>query len=117
MRLERADPSLDKGWDVGPWNSSLQVAVGYANRGINEPHVHALITEIYLVARGTARIRVERQTVALASGDVLTVEAGEAHTFLGSSPDYFHFVVHTPGLSAEMAKADKSAVPKARLGL
>jgi mannose-6-phosphate isomerase-like protein (cupin superfamily) len=117
MRLERANTSSDKGWCAGPWNSGLQISIGYANKGIDEPHVHATITEIYLVARGTARIRVEHETVALAAGDFLALEAGEAHTFLESSPDYFHFVVHTPGLSGEAARAEKSAVPRARLGL
>jgi quercetin dioxygenase-like cupin family protein len=48
----------------------------------------------------------------LQAGDVLVVEPGEAHTFLESSDDYFHFVVHSPGLAG-----DKSAVPRERLGL
>jgi mannose-6-phosphate isomerase-like protein (cupin superfamily) len=117
MRVERANATSDKGWYIGPWNSSLQVSVGYANKGIDEPHVHAQITEIYLVARGTAQIRVERETVTLAPGDIIAIEAGEAHTFLNSSPDYLHFVVHTPGLSGTSARGEKSVVPRSRLEL
>jgi hypothetical protein len=57
MRIERADPNVDKGWLAGRWNSELDFSIGYANTGVNEPHVHAKVTEIYLVARGTAEIR------------------------------------------------------------
>ncbi len=117
MRLERTSSSAAKGWYAGPWNSALPISVGYANAGVDEPHVHTQISEIYLVARGTALLRIEQQTVALAAGDMLVVEPGEAHTFLESSPDYFHFVVHAPGLAGDAARAEKSPVPRARLGL
>jgi mannose-6-phosphate isomerase-like protein (cupin superfamily) len=117
LRVERADAGVEKGWCVGPWNSGLAVSVGYANVGVDEPHVHSRITEIYLVARGTSRIRVERETVTLRAGDVIVVEPGEAHTFLSISPDYFHFVAHVPGLAGEEARAEKSSVRRSRLGL
>lgn len=116
MRIAHAN-SDDKGWYAGPWNSDLAVAVGYANAGIDEPHVHSRITEIYLVARGTAEIRVEQQTLTLRPGDMLALEPGEAHTFLASSPDYFHFVIHTPAVPGEAARQEKQAVSRARLGL
>ena len=116
MNIAHADLS-DKGWYLGPWNSGLPISVGYANKGIDEPHIHGHITEIYLVARGTAEIRVEQQTIRLGPGDMLTVEAGEAHTFLSNSQDYFHFVPHTLGLSGEAARAEKIIVTRERLGL
>jgi mannose-6-phosphate isomerase-like protein (cupin superfamily) len=117
MQLFKADPDAGKGWYAGPWNTGLAVSVGYANVGIDEPHAHAQITEIYLVARGESRIRVGSETVRLAAGDVLVVEPGEPHTFLDSTPGYFHFVVHTPGLSGEAARTEKRPVPRAQLGL
>lgn len=117
MRLEHTDFVADKGWFAGAWNSNLPISVGYASKGIDEPHYHRQITEIYLVARGTAEIRVEQETITLAAGDMIAVELGEAHTFLSSSPDYFHFVIHVPGLSGEAARAEKVAVPRERLGL
>lgn len=117
MRVEKADPSADKGWYVGPWNSGLTISVGYANEGIDEPHIHRRITEIYLIARGTSEIHGEQETVVLEAGDVIVLEPGEAHTFLSSSPDYFHFVVHVPGLSGSETHAEKSPVPSSRLGL
>lgn len=117
MRLERADPGAAKGWYAGPWNSNLTVSVGYAHQGIDKPHVHREMTEIYLVARGESLARVEREAVALMVGDMLVVEPGEAHTFLASSSDYFHFVVHVPGLAAERASADHVPVPRSRLSL
>jgi mannose-6-phosphate isomerase-like protein (cupin superfamily) len=79
--------------------------------------VHSRITEIYLVACGTAEVRVEQETVVLEAGDMIVVEPGEAHTFLSSSPDYFHFVAHVPGVSGEEARAEKVPVPRSRLGL
>jgi len=112
MRIERSDPNVDKGWLAGRWNSELDFSIGYANTGVNEPHVHSEVTEIFLVARGTAQMRIEAQTIALRPGDVLIVHPGEAHTFVASSPDYFHFVLHTPGVPG-----DKAAVSRDRLGL
>jgi mannose-6-phosphate isomerase-like protein (cupin superfamily) len=50
MRIEQADARADKGWLIGPWNSENELSIGYANRGVNEPHAHRLITEIYLIA-------------------------------------------------------------------
>jgi mannose-6-phosphate isomerase-like protein (cupin superfamily) len=117
MRIERANTSIKKGWYAGPWNSALSISVGYANVGLNEPHLHTRITEIYLIARGTSVIRVEDETVALSAGDIIIVEPGEAHTFIESSPDYFHFVIHTPGLAGDQARAEKSLVTPASLGL
>jgi quercetin dioxygenase-like cupin family protein len=117
MRIEQADLSVDKGWYMGAWDSALGISVGYANKGIDEPHVHSQITEIYLVARGTSQLRVEQQTLTLAAGDVIVIEPGEAHTFLTSSPDYFHFVIHSPGLTGEIARIEKSVVSRSRLEL
>ena len=116
MRVEHADLS-DKGWYIGQRNSNLFVSVGYANKGIDEPHEHSRITEIYLVARGTSEIRVEQETIKLKAGDMISVEPGEAHTFLSSSPDYFHFVVHVPPTPDDTKLPDKVATTRERLGL
>jgi mannose-6-phosphate isomerase-like protein (cupin superfamily) len=116
MKFAHADLS-DKSWFFGPWNSGLAISIGYANKGIDEPHVHNQITEIYLVVRGSAKIRIEKETIELRSGDIIILEPGEAHTFLSSSPDYFHFVLHTPGLFGESAQNEKSFVPRTRLGV
>lgn len=95
----------------------MAVSVGFANKGIDEPHVHSQMTEIYLVARGQAQLRLEQQTIQLAAGDMIVIEPGEAHTFLSSSPDYHHFVIHTPALVGEEARLEKTAVSPERLGL
>jgi hypothetical protein len=76
VRLERITGD-EKGWLAGPWDGNLDVSIGFANGGVDEPHVHSAITEAYLVARGSASIRVERETVELHRGDVLIIEAGE----------------------------------------
>ena len=107
MRIERANPDIAKGWYLGPWNAELTVSVGYANEGVDEPHYHRRMTEIYCMARGTAVMLVEDEIVELHADDIIVVEPGENHTFVSSSPDHFHFVVQTPGLQGDEATADK----------
>ncbi len=85
-----------KGWFVGPWNSAVPIPVGFANAGINEPHHHAHMFELYLVASGTSTAVVNHQPIQLQAGDLLVIEPGESHTFTQSSDDYFHFVIQTP---------------------
>ncbi len=117
MRLERLDPAEAKGWYLGPWNADLGVAVGWASTGIDAPHYHERMTEIYVVARGQSTIRVEGESIELRAGDCLALAPGEAHTFLASSDDYLHFVVHAPALPHGEARADHVGVARARLGL
>ena len=117
MRIEKANSSSDKGWYIGGWNSDLPISVGYASKGIDEPHLHTQVSEIYLVARGTSDLRINQETFTLSSGDMILVEPGEAHTFLESSPDYFHFVIHTPGMAGEQARLEKTPIPRSQLGL
>jgi quercetin dioxygenase-like cupin family protein len=90
------DPQQPKGWLFGPWNSAIPIAVGYANEGIAERHYHTQIYEVYLVARGSCTMQIDDQTLTLTAGDVVAVELNEVHTFLASSPDYLHFVLHSP---------------------
>ena len=85
--------------------------------GIDEPHLHTRLTEIYLVARGTSSLRVEQETLELGEGDMAIVEPGEAHTFISSSDDYLHFVIHAPGVAEDGARDEKQTVARSRLGL
>jgi mannose-6-phosphate isomerase-like protein (cupin superfamily) len=111
------DPGKTKGWLAGPWNSDLPVSIGFAATGIDDPHVHARVTEVFLVARGTSSLRVGNDTVSLAPRDVVVVDPGEPHTFLSSSDDYLHFVLHIPGLSADEAHPERSPIDRAELGI
>ena len=117
MRIGMADAGAAKGWCFGPWNMELGMAVGWATAAIDEPHLHRRVTEIYLVGRGTAEARIEREAVRLEPGHILVVEPGEAHTFTSSSPDYLHFVLHLPALPQAEAQADKVLISRQRLGL
>jgi quercetin dioxygenase-like cupin family protein len=94
--IKRASERDGKGWFLGPWNSTVPVALGYSDRATDEPHAHAQMYEIYLVGRGESSAIVAGEVVTLSAGDVLVVEPGEAHTFTDSTDDYFHFVVQTP---------------------
>ena len=117
MRIEKPDPSRPKGWYAGPWDLALNIAIGYANEGVDDPHFHRRMTEVYFIARGSVAMRIEGQTVVACEGEAVIVEPGEAHTFLSNSPDYFHFIIQTPGLRGDAAREDKVAVPRSRLGL
>ena len=76
-----------------------------------QPHLHRQMTEIYLIARGSAELRVDNQTVALSAGDMILIQPGEAHTFVSSSPDYLHFVLHVPGdLAEDVARNEKVVI-------
>jgi mannose-6-phosphate isomerase-like protein (cupin superfamily) len=92
----RVTEGIGKGWFVGPWNSIVPVAIGYADTGVNDPHLHEQMCEVYLVARGTSTMHVGDETLALTAADMVVVEPGEPHTFTGSSDDYLHFVVQAP---------------------
>ena len=116
MRVEKADVDRAKGWLCGPWDSELDISLGYANQGVDEPHLHRRMTEVYMMARGSAMVCVEGETFVLEQHQVLVIEPGEAHTFVSSSPDHFHFVIQTPGLQGAQARADKVPVSRSRLG-
>lgn len=90
-----------KSWYAGPWNSSAPVAVGYANEGIDLRHYHAEMYEIYLVAQGESVAVINDERIVLNARDVLIVEPGEVHTFVESTPDYFHFVIQAPFVPAD----------------
>jgi hypothetical protein len=57
------DGKAVQAWFVGPWNSSIPVAVGYANEGVDEPHFHAEMFEVYLVAQGRSTALVDEKCV------------------------------------------------------
>src|SRR3954452_10841988 len=108
MLIARNDEnSPPKGWYTALSRPELP-AIGFANAGIDEPHYHRELLEIYLVARGSSTMIVDGETVELRAGDVIVIEPGEAHTFTASSPDYFHFVLHCPQL-----RGDKVSLPDA----
>ncbi len=77
MQHKHARPDAAKGWYAGPWDGSAPIPIGYANAGIDDPHVHSRMTEVYLMACGTADVRIERETIRVEAGDVLVVEPGE----------------------------------------
>lgn len=105
MIYSTVDKNQVKGWFAGPWNSALDIPIGYANKGIHEKHVHSQMYEIYLIARGWSTAVVNDKQVDLKEGDMLVVEPGEVHTFIQSSNDYLHFVIHSP-----FVKDDKTIV-------
>jgi mannose-6-phosphate isomerase-like protein (cupin superfamily) len=106
VRKSGSTPADGKGWFAGPWDSTIPVAVGWADRGVDQPHRHDEMTEIYLVARGTSTAVVAGETIHLSAGTMLAVEPGEAHTFISSSADYLHFVVQAPFVAGDKVDLD-----------
>jgi mannose-6-phosphate isomerase-like protein (cupin superfamily) len=107
MILARNDAERPaKGWYTELFQPALP-AIGFANAGINEPHYHRELREVYLIARGSSTMIVDDRRITLQAGDVIVVEPGEVHTFVENTPDYFHFVLHCP-----MIRGDKVAVPQ-----
>ena len=106
MLLARNDEATpEKGWYTNLFRPDLP-AIGFANAGINEPHYHRELREVYLVARGRSTMVIDGNEIILKAGDVIVVEPGETHTFVSNSPDYFHFVLHCPQI-----RGDKVLVP------
>ena len=65
MKGYTPDCDIAKGWFAGSWDSDLAISVGYANTGVDEPHFHKSITKLYLVALGSAAIRVDGKVIVL----------------------------------------------------
>ena len=86
-----------KGWLAGPWESSLPVAIGYANVALDAPHRHATATEVFLVSAGHATVVVDGAEVRVVAGDVLIVEPEEVRSLMASSDDFRCFVLHVGG--------------------
>ncbi|UCC62315.1 MAG: cupin domain-containing protein [Anaerolineae bacterium] len=97
-RIDESGPA--KGWYTELSHPSLP-AIGFANQGIDEWHFHRQLYEVYLVARGRSTAIVDGTSVTLNAGDVLVVKPGEVHTFVKSTADYFHFVLHCPPLQGD----------------
>jgi hypothetical protein len=47
---------------------------------------------------------------------MLLVEPGEAHTFVSNSPDYYHLVIHAPGLNEADVGEERELVDRSKLG-
>ena len=106
MIVGRATGGFGKDRLAGPWNSDVPVAVGFAHVGVDEPHAHDQMFEIYLVARGSSTAMVGAETVELRAGAVLVVEPGEVHKFTRSSDDYLHFVVQAPFVEGDKRQTE-----------
>lgn len=112
MRIVQPNLTVAKGWFAGPWDSALDISIGYANTAVNEPHFHRRMTEIYFFARGQTTMLVDGQEVVFAEKSCAIIEPGEVHTFLSCSDDHYHFVIQTPGLQGEEARLDKIYVKR-----
>jgi mannose-6-phosphate isomerase-like protein (cupin superfamily) len=103
-RNDEASPA--KGWYLQLSHLALP-AIGFANQGINEPHSHRQLREVYLIARGSSTMVIDGVSVELGPGDVIVVEPGEVHTFTANSADYFHFVLHCPPVVGDKVLASQ----------
>jgi len=65
----------------------------FAARPTNGPQVPHLRDEVYIVAAGTARYRVEDQVTEVSPGDLLFCAAHVKHGFENNSPDFSVWVL------------------------
>lgn len=101
MIVARHDPATPaKGWHRELIHPALPF-IGFATQGINDRHYHRQLHEVYLVARGSSTIVVGETSITLHAGDVIVIEPGEVHTFVSSTPDYLHFVLHCPPVKGD----------------
>ena len=101
MIIARNDKSRStKGWYLELTHPALP-SVGFATQGVDERHYHRELCEVYLVATGSSTIVVGDAPTVLHPGDVVVVEPGEVHSFVESTPDYFHFVLHCPSVKGD----------------
>ena len=63
------------------------------------PHYHEDMQEIFIIIRGTAEITVGRQSVALAAGDAILIDAREVHRMRNTGAEDVEYVAM--GVSAE----------------
>ena len=114
MRLLRSDLTAPKGWVDGPWVSGLPISLGFATAALDEPHVHASVTEIFMVGHGDAMASVDDRSIELTPGDVLVVEPGETRAIVRASSDLMPFVIHVPSEDGDLG-ADKTIVDRGQL--
>lgn len=67
--------------------------VRFAGRPSNGPQIPHQRDELYVVASGTARYRVEDQVTSVSPGDLLFAAAHAAHGFEDVSPDFTVWVL------------------------
>ena len=96
MQLIYPDRDAAEGRLVGPWNSRLALAIGYARMASAEPHYHAQMREIFVVIAGSGDFMVGGHTRRIETGAVGIVEPGEVHSWRSASRDFQIFVIHEP---------------------
>ena len=86
---------------VGPWNSPLGIAVGYARRPGDEPHYHAHMREIFVVTSDSGEFMAGGHTRRIEAGAVGIVEPGEVHGWRSASSDFQILVIHEPYVAGD----------------
>jgi mannose-6-phosphate isomerase-like protein (cupin superfamily) len=72
-------------------------------------HYHQGVDEVYLVMKGTGKVRVNDEVADIAYGDAIPVKAGEIHTLESSSTEPLELIVY--GIALEKGKLDYVDVP------
>jgi hypothetical protein len=70
-------------------------AIGFATKGIDEPHRRRERRVVCLIARGSSTLIVDDVPVTPCARDVIVVEPGDVHSLDEGTPNYFHFVLHS----------------------
>lgn len=65
----------------------IQVGMKSGATPFSGPHLHKTMAEYFYLLSGEITLRVDETTLELKSGDLVVVEAGEAHVVLNATPD------------------------------
>jgi quercetin dioxygenase-like cupin family protein len=76
-----------EGWYLAEAGLPLQVGIKFGSSPFGKKHLHRTMGEYFLLLAGDLSLIVNGQTVELAPGDLVVVEAGEAHEVVHASPD------------------------------
>ena len=101
MQLIYPEGDASEGRLVGPWNSGLALAIGYARTASAEPHYHAQMREIFVVIAGSGDFMAGGHTRRIETDAVGIVEPGEVHAWRSASRDFQIVVVHEPYVAGD----------------
>ena len=95
------DNDVDKGLFAGPWDSNLDISLGYADTGVDIPHNQNAMMDIHFFARRDVNMLIEGVEHHFPEKSGLIIETGDLHTFVDSSPNHYHFMTQKPGPRGE----------------
>ena len=90
-----------EGWHFGDAGLPIQVGVKFGATPFGKNHLHKTMAEYFLLLEGGLRLQVNEKIVEMKRGDLIVVEAGEAHEVLHASPNALLFLLMPPPVAGD----------------